>query len=324
MIKNKRILITGGAGFIGSTLVRKLAANNDIVVYDNLRRDAMKYFPKENGISDVNFVKGDILDANLLRGVTSFFKPQIVFHLAAMAGVTDYYRQPTKTMEVNAVGTYNVLQSVKDLPIERFIYFSTSEVYGPTVFGVKEDAPTAQGELKQMRWCYGISKLAGESLVFSYSQEFKLPLTSIRPFNIYGPGQVGEGAIQIFIRKALSNLPIEVTGNGNQIRAWCYIDDLVSATLTAAQEKKALGEIFNVGNPEGTVTILSLAKIIIRLSNSKSKISFVPHKGVDIDLRVPNVQKAEEILRYQPKVDLESGLLKSIAWYRDNNIKEPL
>lgn len=321
-MKKKRIFITGGAGFIGTALCRQLHKDNEILVFDNFRRNTLQYF-KQNGIDkNIQVVPGDIMDLGLLRGTVSYFKPDVFLHLAAMAGVTDYYKQPIKTMEVNTIGTYNTLQAVINCPLERFVYFSTSEVYGPMVFGAKEDGATAQGQLKQLRWTYGISKLAGEGLVFSYSQERKIPVTSIRPFNIYGPGQIGEGAVQIFIRKALVNETIEVTGDGNQIRAWCYIDDLVDGVMLILKNKATIGEIFNIGNPAGAITILNLTKMIIMESNSRSQIKLVPHLGVDIDLRVPSIKKAEEILGFNPKVELKEGIQKSIKWYKNVKLVE--
>lgn len=322
-MKRKRIFITGGAGFIGTALCRKMQQDNEILVFDNFRRNTLQYF-KQNGIyKNIQVVQGDIMDSGLLRGSVSYFKPDMFLHLAAMAGVTDYYKQPVKTMEVNAVGTYNVLQAIKNFNLEMFVYFSTSEVYGPTIFGAKEDGDTIQGEIKQVRWVYGISKLAGEGLAFAYSQEYKIPIISIRPFNIYGPGQVGEGAIQIFIRKSLANEMIEVTGDGNQIRAWCYIDDLVEGVMLVLKNKQAIGEIFNIGNPGGAITILNLAKMIIAESNSRSQIKLVPHLGVDIDLRVPSIKKAEELLGFSPKVELKEGIQRSIKWYKGIKLTEP-
>ncbi|EKD90416.1 MAG: hypothetical protein ACD_31C00005G0042 [uncultured bacterium] len=317
VVTDKRIFITGGAGFIGAAVTKKLFNKNKILIYDNYRRDSLQFFIK-NKPANIQIIEGDILNTELLKGAIEIFKPDYVLHLAAMAGVSDYYKQPVKTMEINAIGTYSVLEAVKEIPLERFVYFSTSEVYGPLVYGAKEDGNTAQGDIKQVRWTYGISKLAGEGLSFSYAQQYKIPTSSIRPFNIYGPGQVGEGGVQIFITKAINDETIHVTGNGNQIRAWCYIDDLVLGLEAILTSKEAVGEIFNIGNPAGTITILNLAQTIIRLSGSKSKIEFIPHPGVDIDLRVPNIGKASKILKFTPGIDLEEGLKRSIEWYKKN------
>ncbi len=322
MIKGKRIFITGGQGFIGTSLCKALSKSNKIMTFDNLRRNAFQYFQKDINKKNTRNVVGDILDRNFLKKTVSDFKPNIVLHLAAMAGVSDYYHQPVKTMEVNAVGTYSVLEAIKDLRLERLVYFSTSEVYGPMAFGAKEDGVTAQGQLKQRRWTYGISKLAGEGLTFAYAVQYGIPVTSIRPFNIYGPGQVGEGAIQIFARRAIENQEIRITGDGNQIRAWCYIDDFIDAMMAILERKEAVGEIFNIGNPSGTITTYNLAKVIIALAKSRSKMKFIPHIEVDIELRVPSIQKAGKLLDYRPKVELEEGITRSIKWYRENPIED--
>ncbi len=317
LCRQKKILITGGAGFIGTALCKRLSQHNQLLVFDNKRRFTLAYFQKDLNQKNINFIEGDILDRETLKKEVLNFKPQIVIHLAAMAGVSSYYQEPLKTMEVNAIGTYNLLQIIKDLKLEQFIYFSSSEVYGHLAVGAtKEDGMTGQGSLDQLRWTYSISKLAGEALTFAFAHQYKIPITSIRPFNVYGPGQLGEGAIAIFAPLALKNEPIKITGDGNQIRTWCYIDDFVDAVLLILESKKALGQIFNIGNPSGVLTIAVLAQRIIFLSHSESNLKFVPHIGEDINLRIPNIQKAKDLLGFNPKISLEEGLKQTIKWYK--------
>ncbi|MEW6556598.1 MAG: NAD-dependent epimerase/dehydratase family protein [Elusimicrobiota bacterium] len=320
-IKGKKIFITGGLGFIGSSLCQKLVNYNKLIIYDNGRRNALKY-TKLLSHPNITIINGDILDKPFLKKNMLEHNPNIVIHLAAMAGVSDYFRYPLKTMEVNMIGTYNILESVKDLKLEKFINFSTSEVYGPFIFRAKENEPTTQGEVKMSRWTYSVSKLAAEHLCFAYYKQYKLPIVSLRPFNIYGPGQVGEGAVQIFVPLAIKNKEISITGDGNQIRAWCYIADMIDGIILCLQSKKTIGEVFNIGNPRGTITILGLAEKIIKLTNSKSKIKFIPHPNIDIDLRVPNIKKSEEILGFYPKVELDEGLSQSIEWYKKIDLSE--
>ncbi|MFC1555368.1 NAD-dependent epimerase/dehydratase family protein, partial [candidate division KSB1 bacterium] len=198
------------------------------------------------------------------------------------------------------------------------IDFSTSEIYGPHIFRAKEDGETIQGDLKDARWTYSISKLAAEKLSHCYYWDRKLPVVSIRPFNIYGPGQVGEGAIQIFATKALNNEDIVITGDGVQIRSWCYIEDFVDAVQECMSRIKIDGNSFNIGNPLETVTIYGLANRIISHLGSKSKIVFNKHMGVDVQLRVPDISKAQELLGYNPKVGLNEGLERTIQWYNEN------
>lgn len=317
-IENKTIFLTGGAGFIGTKIVERLIENNKIIIFDTLQR---------NSIKDTNFSKHPnlkIIAGNVLhqKKVTqSIDSADIVIHLAAIAGIDTVIKSPTATMNVNYVGTYNVLEVAKNLPhLERFVDFSTSEVYGSYAFKLDEANPTSMGAVGTARWTYAISKLAAEHLTHSYYYEFNLPTTSIRPFNIYGPGQVGEGAIHTFVQNALNDKDILIHGDGDQIRSWCYVDDIVDAILLCIENKNAIGEVFNIGNPRGTITILSLAEKIVDLCNSRSKIKFVPKPYVDVQVRIPDIEKSKKILGYAPKVSLYEGLLRTIEWYKNKYI----
>lgn len=314
-IKNRKIFMTGGCGFIGTAIIQKLVSSNKLVIYDNGRRDALRYFPvKEHG--NISIVKGDILNAGLLK--KSVKGCDTIIHLAAMAGVTSYYKDPVKTMEVNFLGTYNILNIAKNMDLKLFLNFSTSEVYGPYADRVKERGLTAQGPPQESRWTYSVSKLAAEHLVFAFGREYGIPVVSVRPFNIYGPGQVGEGAMQIFIKNALSGKPLVVTGNGKQVRAWCYIENLVNAVGLILSNKSSVGNIFNIGDPDSAVDILDLAKKIVKKTGSDSKIIFKKHIGTDIRYRIPDIGNAREILYFKPDIDLDEGLELSIEWYKDN------
>lgn len=314
-VKNKVIFITGGAGFIGTAICRRFHEDNKIIIYDSGRRNALQYFDFKDH-ENVTVIEGDILDKQLLE--KSLKDANIVIHAAAIAGVTSYYKMPLKTMEVNMIGTYTLLEVIKNIDIELLVYFSTSEIYGPHIFRATEKGETIQGDLKDARWTYSISKLAAEKLCYCYFWEHKIPILSVRPFNIYGPGQVGEGAIQIFTTNALNNENIVITGDGVQIRSWCYIDDFVDAIEACTSRIKIEGNSFNIGNPHATVTIYELANKIIQYLGSKSKIVFNPHMGIDVQLRVPDISKAQEMLGFTPKISLEEGLKRTIEWYKDN------
>jgi UDP-glucuronate decarboxylase len=315
-LSNQKILLTGGAGFIGSKLAEHLSENNEILIYDNLSRNSLiyKHFNKRNLL----FEKGDILDFDKLKKVCEDFRPGVVLHLAAIAGVDTVINNPVKTMDINILGTFNILKALRKYSsnLKRFINFSTSEVLGAYAYKSSEKSITNFAPVGEARWTYSVSKVTGEHLVYSYYKEFGYPAVTIRPFNIYGPGQIGEGAIHVFIKNAVLNKNIEIHGDGDQIRSWCYIDDMLNGTMLCLTNKKAIGEIFNIGNPKGTVTISSLAEKIIRLCKTKSKIVYIPKNYVDVELRIPSIEKAQDILIYSPETDLNSGIIKTFKWYK--------
>ena len=313
-LTGKRVCITGGAGFIGSHLVQRLLGDNEIVVYDNLRRNAIQFAHVE-GHPHVRLVKGDVMDYDALRRAVDGCR--IVIHCAAIAGVYSVDRNAVTTMEVNLLGTHNVVKAALEVGVERFVEFSTSEVYGPFIHKGTEDALTTIGPIGASRWVYAASKLASEHLSYAHYKEDNLPLVIVRPFNVYGPRQVGDGAIRGMILQALQHVPITLYNDGTQIRAWCYIDDFVDGVLRAVERPEAIGHVFNLGNPQGTITNLGLANMIIRLADSKSDIVFKPHPGPEVDLRVPSIEKAMTFLGYQPNVSLESGISRTIPWYAE-------
>jgi UDP-glucose 4-epimerase len=314
-LTGKRILVTGGAGFIGTTLARRLVDANEVIAVDNLHRDALSGTELETH-SNFRFVEGDVLDLEqltaLMQGCTH------VVHAAGIAGVDTVVGNPVLTMRVNVIGTYNALEAAvaaRDT-IERLVEFSTSEVFGQHAFNVQEAHVTTIGSVGEARWTYAVSKLAGEHMAHAYHSELGLPTVSVRPFNIYGPGQIGGGAIRAFIEAALAGRDLEIHGDGSQIRAWCYVDDMVEAILLSLEHPAAVGESFNVGNARSAVTIYDLATRIKRLSGCPGEIRFVPLDYTDVELRIPNVEKARSLLGFEAAVELDEGLERTIAWYR--------
>jgi UDP-glucose 4-epimerase len=316
-LTGKRVVITGGAGFIGTTLARQLVDDNQIVAVDNLHRDTLGGTPLAEH-SNFEFVQGDVLDApfltDVVRGATH------VVHAAAIAGVDTVIESPVRTMRVNLIGTYNALEAALATKetVERVIEFSTSEVFGTYAFKVDELHVTTQGSVGEARWTYAVSKLAGEHMAHAYHDELGLPTTSVRPFNVYGPGQIGGGAIRAFIETALAGKELVIHGDGSQIRAWCYVDDMVEALLLALEHPNAVGESFNVGNARSAVTIYDLALRIKRLTGIEAELVFQPLHYSDVELRIPNVDKARTLLGFEAKVELDEGLERTIAWYREN------
>jgi len=313
MISGKNIFITGGAGFIGSALIERLINNNSITVYDNFHRNALMYKSYAND-SNLKIIHGDILDYEKLK--QSMQGANIIVHCAAIAGIDTVVISPVKTMRVNMIGSANVLEAASTLSdCERVVCFSTSEVFGQQAFCSNESDNAITGAIGEARWTYSVSKLAEEHLAIAYFKEKKLPVSVLRPFNIYGPGQVGEGALRIFVQNAIKNEPIEIHGDGTQIRAWCYIDDMLDALCLAIHHPKAVGESFNVGNQKAIVTIYGLANTVIRVLKSCSPIVYVEKDYVDIELRIPSVKKAKELLGFEAKIDLDKGILLASHYY---------
>lgn len=314
MLHNKTIFITGGAGFIANTLIKHYIDNNKIIVYDNFHRDTLS----TSGLKDhsnIRIVKGDVLDYELLE--KSMAGSDVVVHAAGIAGIDTVVKNPVTTMRVNMIGTANALEAARVNNIkDRFIDFSTSEVFGSMAFRSTESDATVAGSAGEARWTYAVSKLAGEHLAHAYHSQFKLPVVTVRPFNVYGPGQTGEGAIQIFIKRALKNEDIKIDGDGNQIRAWCYVDDFVDCLIRCIEDPKAIGQSFNLGNARAVITILGLAQTVCRVLGSSSKIVFEPPLSADIAIRIPSVEKTKEILGFKAKVDLEEGVYLTAEWFK--------
>jgi len=314
LIKKKNIFITGGAGFIGSTLIERLIEGNNITVYDDFRRDSLSSKPYHSH-PNLRIVKGNVLDYSTLKQAME--GSHYVIHCAAIAGIDTVIKRPTETMRVNMIGTANTLEAARDLPdLQRLVDFSTSEVFGQSAFRAEENNTTHIGAVGEARWTYAVSKLAGEHLAKAYHDEYWMPTVTLRPFNIYGPGQVGEGAMRIFVERALAGEDIQIHGDGNQIRAWCYIDDFIDGLLLAMTHPKAIGESFNIGNARAVLTIYGLAQTVVRVLNSSSKILFTRKDYADVELRVPSVAKARELLGFEAKVDLEEGITKTAEYLK--------
>jgi UDP-glucose 4-epimerase len=314
MIQGKTIFITGGAGFIANTLIKHYISNNNIVVYDNFHRDTLSSSEVAHH-QNLKVVKGDVLDYEFLK--ESMKGADIVVHAAGIAGIDTVIKDPVKTMRVNMIGTSNALEAARENGVtDRFIDFSTSEIFGSMAYKSTEADNTVSGSAGEARWVYAVSKLAGEHLAHAYFKQYNLPAVTVRPFNVYGPGQTGEGAMQIFIKKALQNEDIYINGDGSQIRAWCFVDDFVDCLIRCIENPKAIGESFNLGNARAIMTTLGLAQTVCRVLKSDSKILFKPALSADIEMRIPSVTKTEEVLGFKAKVDLEEGILRTAEYFK--------
>ena len=308
-MRSAKILITGGAGFIGSALAKVLRKDNEIVIFDNFSRG----YPVEQ--ENTKLIQGNVTQLHDCDVGTAFTH---IIHAASIAGVDTVLKNPETTMNVALLGTKAVLDFAMGCQnIKRVLNFSTSEVFGQYAYKVAETDTTTIGAIGEARWTYAISKLAAEHWAYVTGKERGLPVVSVRPFNIFGPGQVGEGAIHHFIRAAIQDKPLLVNNGGSQIRSWCFIDDMVHGASMCLRDKKAIGHSFNIGNPRNTLTIYALAKQIISLAKSKSVIKNIFKPGhTDIEIRIPDINKATTRIGFYPTVDLEEGLLETIEWYR--------
>lgn len=304
----KNIFVTGGAGFIGAHLVRELSKTNHVTVFDHCRKDTLMrlgYDKHEN----VQIVKGDVLDAARVKEAMK--GADTVIHAAAVVGVSEVNDQLI-TMQTNIFGTSNVLEAAHQNGIsDRVIIFSTSEIFGGMAYRVTENDPVISGPPGEARWGYGISKIAGEHFANGYFKQYGLPTVCVRPFNIYGPGQTMAGAMKMFIANALQGKDIAINGDGSPIRAWCYIADFVDCILRCMENTAAIGQSFNIGNSRTGITVLGLAEKVVQLLNSKSRILHNPPLPMEIHLRIPNVDKARNLLGFEAKVGLDDGIMKT-------------
>jgi nucleoside-diphosphate-sugar epimerase len=327
MLKGKTIFVTGGAGFIATAAIKRLIADNRIIIWDNFSRNSLQYYPNLKEDRNLTILQGDILDLESLKAAIPP-DTDIVIHTAAIAGIDTVTKDPVLTWEVNALGTANLLKALHMLNLikrlERFVGFSTSEVFGNVALHVEESMPLYMQPVgDNMRWVYAVSKLASEYIIYSYYKSFGLKACILRPFNVFGPGQVGEGAIQRFVKQSLRNEPITIYGDGNQVRSWCYVEDMVEGLLLSLIKEEAIGQVFNIGNPRNAVTMLSLAEKVIRVTNSTSSIVFVPRENTsDVALRIPQIKKAQQLLGYYPKVSLDEGIQMTAAWFRERLSQE--
>lgn len=302
-----KILITGGAGFIGSSIADALTQSNDneIVILDNLLTGRKDNLPnKEDG--NWRFIKCNINSYNDLQPIMVSNNFDYVFHYAAVVGVQRTLESPIMVLE-DIDGIKNILHLSKNTGVKRVYFASSSEVYGESISFPQDEISTPLNS----RLPYAVVKNVGESFFRSYQQEFGLDFTIFRFFNTFGAKQNTDFVISKFLRMALNNDPITIYGDGMQSRTFCYIDDNIDACLNAFHNGKFVNDVLNVGNDVET-SVLKLAQIIIGLTNSKSEIVHVPalEEG-DMRRRLPNIKRMKELLN-RPLLTLEEGLSKML------------
>lgn len=310
------ILITGGAGFIGSHLAEKLAKKNEVVILDNLDPYYNISIKKKNVKIAENkgakFIMGDITDYDFLEKIIKEEDIEIVFHESARPGVRYSVDDPFLPNKVNVLGTLNILKSSVNSNVKKVINASSSSVYGKV-----EYLPFDEKHPIQPISPYGVSKLAAEHYCRVFYELYGLKTISLRYFTVYGPRMRPDLAIPIFTRSILNNKPPVIFGDGEKTRDFTYISDIIDANLELLGSNKADGEILNIGSGR-RVTINYMCDTLKNLLDSVIKSEYVdPVKG-DARDTLANIDKAEKLIGYEPKTSLEEGLRKFIAWYKRN------
>lgn len=316
-----KILVTGGAGFIGSHLVERLIENgHDVLCLDDLSTGKKAFLHQVWQHPKFKFINGSGLDRSLLSNLLE--KCEVVFHLAAVLGVKNTVENPLKVIEGNIDVTRNILELAFPRKI-KVIFTSTSEVYGKNeLLPFSEDSSRVLGPTTKHRWCYATAKALDEHMCFAYAEK-GLPVTVLRYFNAYGPratsSQYG-GVIPKFIRAALLGEPITVYGDGKQTRCFTFVDDTVTGTMLS-MDPAFNNQVFNIGSDQ-LISINDLAEKIKEMTASSSPIIHIPYdqaygKGYeDTANRTPDLTKGRELLKYEPSVSLEEGLKLTIEWFK--------
>ena len=313
-LKDKKVLVTGGAGFIGSEVVSQLIKKNAMVtVLDNFSSGKKQYLPKNN--KKLKIIKGDITDEKIVKRAVK--DQESVIHLAALPFIPDSFYYPADFFNVNTTGSVNLLwKSIQSNSVDRFIHISTSEVYGSAQFvPMDENHPTAPHST------YAVSKLAGDRVAFTLHKENGFPVVIIRPFNSYGPKYTQPYIIPEIMNQLLQGTKELMLGNVDATRDFTYVSDTADAIIRSLSSKKAIGEIINVGSGN-EISIRDLALKISKIAKIKTKIRYDEsrERPYDVNRLICNNKKAKTILDWTPKITMDQGLKKIFQWATANRI----
>lgn len=314
------ILITGGAGFIGSNIAETLLARGHrVVILDDLSTGKMENVLSLKKSENLKFIKGSIVESGLVRSIIKSENISLISHHAAVASVAKSVADPVKTMEVNVSGTANLFHIAAEYGCKRIVFASSSAVYGDSPeLPKRETMPFAS------KSPYAMSKASNEMLAEVFNGLYGIDIVALRYFNVYGkrqdPASDYAAVIPKFITQALKNEPVTIEGDGGQTRDFIYIEDVVSANVTALTADRASGSVFNVANGEQT-SILDLARLIIEATESKSEIAFKPARTGDIRDSVGAIDHTVRNLGHRNKYSMQEGLAATVAWYRDHIVK---
>ena len=315
-----KVLITGGAGFIGSHLSDELiAGGNEVTVLDNLSTGRFENIAHLEGNKSFQFVEGTILNEMLVDKLVE--RCDVVYHLAAAVGVDLVVKKPLESLVTNIKGSEIVLDMVHRYH-KKILITSTSEIYGKNTNGpLKEDDDRILGSPLKVRWGYSTAKAVDEMLAYIYWKEKKVPTIIVRLFNTVGPRQTGAYGMVIprFVNQALKNEDITVYGTGKQSRCFLHVKDVINTLVKLMNSKDAVGQVFNIGSQE-EITIENLAKKVIEITKSKSKLVYISYEKAyeegfeDMQRRVPDTTKVKNLTGFKPTMDLE-GTIKSVVEY---------
>jgi UDP-glucose 4-epimerase len=304
-LNGKSILVTGGAGFVGSHIVDRLSSQNNVIVLDNLFTGLSSNLEKSK--DRIKFVKGDILDKELLKDLVK--NVEYIFHLAANVGNIRSIKDPYFDMDVNIKGTLNLLEACRDSRIKRLVYAGSAACYGEAKYlPIDEDHPLNPESP------YAVSKLAAEKYCFAYHKVHGIPIAVVRFFNIYGPRQDTSeyaNAISIFLSKFRKGEPITIYGDGEQTRDFIFVGDIVTGNLLAATQPAAVSGIFNIATGKGT-SINQLVEAIRKVSGIQGKVNYLPARAGEVKHSRADIKKAGKILGFHPETNLKDGL--SLTW----------